>query len=1002
MSLNQYTSHDLYGHLAFELYTDISNSGKIHNVPTKDVSFIRFTSNSAVEITGLDPGYSNSNNKILVVAYTGINSLTILHSASGSNPVNRVQCPLASNVTLLQNESVTLIYDSDSSFWRFASGIGIKEHDLLLNKDGGDGISKFYHSDQPINTTDNVKFNSVNINEISTILAGSIKPNSGSGVTALTGAVYIRSDGTLWNKVDSSDTAWRCLWIGNLTGESTGFPVQSNGEIDRTSSGISFSNVTRQFSISPTGGNSTYSIVIKGREFVKSTTESVTIPNTTGNYYIYFNESGTLTYTTTFTLEIIYKFVYVASVYWNATQGKAINFGDERHGCTMDAHTHARIHQRDGAVFVSGSALNNFNINGDGTNNNQTQYSIGSGFIRDEDILHTLRSISQTESVPVLYRVGTEWYSVENANQKFHYNTRAYYNLNTAGSYSLAEIPDTQCCLYHVVATNDVNNPYLILMGMNSYLNANKAREGAITEISQYSGLPFVEFVFVATVIYQSNNTYTNTGKSRIISTDTGANYVDWRFATTLNPNTAGVNTHNSLGGIQGGLGGDFYHSNQPINTTDSPTFAGLTLGNLQYPSTDGTNGQSIVTDGAGNLTFQTVSGGGGGGTAGLTYQITNTPPTSLRVGMPVYWNGTNYAPANASTNTKIPTAVVKEINVGNYTVQFGGVLTLTNVQWGLITGASGVSGLTTSASTNVYYLSDVNDGQITNVSPIFSIPVLNCVKNDGTNSTVEIKFGQLSSTLTNESYSREREAFIANGSTFTFTLTLTPYSRNTTMVTIDGVVQQTNSFSISNKNIIFSEAPPLNSEIEVNYVVQKNLSYANIVKHVETTTVSKTAFTLPVTPASESEVMAWVGGSYQDNSNFTLSGNVLTFDTNVNLGVKVQFVIFTSIQFADFPYIKRKSLTISNNTTKTLIDGFANQSSGRYDFHVVSNPLIGGTIRLQESNPVNVRVETFSTDINSTQGTNNKLNIYLNGSGNLEFQNLLGSSITIMLERHQ
>lgn len=424
-----------------------------------------------------------------------------------------------------------------------------------------------------------------------------------------------------------------------------------------------------------------------------------------------------------------------------------------------------------------------------------------------------------------------------------------------------------------------------------------------------------------------------------------------------------------------------------------------ISLNSLIFPSTDGTNGQAIITDGNGNLAFGDVASGGGGG-AGLTYQITSTPPVSLKLGMPVYWNGTNYAPANANTNTKIPTAIVKELNVGDYTVQYGGILTLTNTQWNEITGGSG--GLSNSSGTNIYYLSDVEDGQITNISPIFSIPVLNCIKNDGTNSTVEIKFGTLSSTLLTESYSRERETFTGNGSNLTFTLTLTPYSRNTTMVTIDGVVQQSNAFSISDKDIVFSESPPANSEIEVNYVVQKNLNYANITKHTETTSTSKASFTLPVTPNSESEVMAWVGGSYQDNSNFTLNGNVLTFDTNVDSGVKVQFVIFTSIQFADFPFIKRKSITIDNNSTKTLIDVFGNQASGRYDFHVMSNPLIGGTVRLQESDPINVRVETFSTDISSTASTSSKLNIYINGSGNLEFQNLLGSSISLMLERHQ
>lgn len=619
MSLNQYTNLNLFGHLGLELYADNNSSGNLNNVSTQDVSFIRFTSNSLVTITGFDPGYSNSNNKLLVVAYTGTNSLTLKHSASGSTNVNQIKCPSNSDISLNQNENVILIYDSDSTYWRVISGVGEKNHALLDNLQGGSG-GNFYHSDQPINVANDVQFKSVNIDGNAKIISGTTKPNSGAGVVADIGAVYLRSDGTIWDKVDSSDTAWRCVWIGNLTGEATGFPVKSDGEIDRTSSGISFSNVTRQFSIAPTGGNSTYSIVIKGREYVKSTTESVTIPNTTGEYYIYFNDSGALTYTSTFTLEIIYKFVYVASIYWNATQSKLIHFGDERHGCTMDGHTHARIHQKDGAVFVSGSALSNFNVDGDGTNNNQTQYSIGSGFVRDEDILHTLSSVSQTQSIPVLYRVGSEWYSVQNTNQKFHYLTRAYFNLNTAGSYSLSEVANNNFCLYHVVATNDVNNPYLIVMGIDQYPTKSAAREAAITEISRFSGLPFVEFVFIATIIYETKDSYTNTGKSRIVSTDTGANYVDWRFVTILNPNTAGVNTHNSLGGIQGGLGGNFYHSNQPINTDSNVEFLSLKAAGLTYPTTDGTNGQVIATDGSGNLTFQTVSGGGGGGTVLDTY----------------------------------------------------------------------------------------------------------------------------------------------------------------------------------------------------------------------------------------------------------------------------------------------------------------------------------------------------------------------------------------------
>ena len=44
---------------------------------------------------------------------------------------------------------------------------------------------------------------------------------------------------------------------------------------------------------------------------------------------------------------------------------------------------------------------------------------------------------------------------------------------------------------------------------------------------------------------------------------------------------------------------------NQGVATTDSPTFAGLTVNNVIYTGTDGTDGQVLMTDGAGNATFE-------------------------------------------------------------------------------------------------------------------------------------------------------------------------------------------------------------------------------------------------------------------------------------------------------------------------------------------------------------------------------------------------------------
>lgn len=383
-----------------------------------------------------------------------------------------------------------------------------------------------------------------------------------------------------------------------------------------------------------------------------------------------------------------------------------------------------------------------------------------------------------------------------------------------------------------------------------------------------------------------------------------------------------------------------------------------------------------------------------------LVYQIPNIPPEELKIGMPVYWNGTDFIPANANSIGTVATAIISDINEESYNIQFAGAFTTTNANWDMITGQTG--GLSTIQGQNKYYLSNLQNGYITNQSPILSVPIYNCLNNDGTNSTVEIKFGVLYSSPTFDSFSQEREVFYGDAIQNTFTLTKTPYSRNTTMVTINGTVMQDSAFSVSNKNIVFNNVPDDEAIIEVTYLTQPNFNYANIIKHSEITNSNKTSFTLPITPRSENEVMAWIGGSYQDNGNFILDGNILTFDTIINKGTKVQFIIFNAVQFSDLSNIRRTTINISNNSSKTLINAFGEQSGGRYDFHVISNPLISGTIRLQETNPINVRVETFSTSVTSSVSSAGKLNVYINNDGHLQFQNLLGISITLMLERHQ
>lgn len=58
----------------------------------------------------------------------------------------------------------------------------------------------------------------------------------------------------------------------------------------------------------------------------------------------------------------------------------------------------------------------------------------------------------------------------------------------------------------------------------------------------------------------------------------------------------------------------------------------------------------------------------------------------------------------------------------------------------------------------------------------------------------------------------------VGNNVTVAFTLPSAPASENQTQVYINGVYQQKNTYSVSGVTLTFSEAPPLNSTIEVVY----------------------------------------------------------------------------------------------------------------------------------------------------------------------------------------
>lgn len=321
--------------------------------------------------------------------------------------------------------------------------------------------------------------------------------------------------------------------VGNqqLTKEPTGFA-------SRTTSTISFDELNREFTIAPTGAS--FEVYVKGAKFTK-TSESITIPNNSGDHYIYYSSTGVLSSTMVINESLFADNALVAIVYWNADTSKQSYFGEERHGLVMDGATHGYLHTVFGARYISGCALQGFTI-GAGSVDADAQFSADSGSIRDEDILHQFFSQAQ---LPVLYRSGANWrkkpadafpFIQSGVEGYVGASGRIAFNEFTGGAWQLTEVPNNHFTMVHLFATNDINTPYVAIIGTNTYATKPDAQDSANSEIASLTGIPFAEFVAIGTVILQSADSFTNSVKAAVQVTGDGANYVDFRGAQIFAP----------------------------------------------------------------------------------------------------------------------------------------------------------------------------------------------------------------------------------------------------------------------------------------------------------------------------------------------------------------------------------------------------------------------------------------------------------------------------------
>jgi len=295
------------------------------------------------------------------------------------------------------------------------------------------------------------------------------------------------------------------------------------GHTDKSQSVMSFSNATRTFSISP--ASTSFEVWCVGRRFTFTAAQTVQIPNTSGLYYIYFDSAGVLSQKTTF-------FTWdadtpTAYVYWNATDGEAYFFADERHGITLDWQTHEYLHRTRGAAYASGFSIGAYTITGTGAANADMQLDIADGTFFDEDlqvdITHSSSPTANTwqqvlqggAEIPIFYRSGSVWKRTTPTKYPLKQGTLAQYNLNTAGNWSTPDLATNKYGVTWIVATNNLTYPVIGLMGQNQYDNLNKVAEDTWAALD-LANLPIFEIRPLWKVAYLVSSGFANTPKAAI------------------------------------------------------------------------------------------------------------------------------------------------------------------------------------------------------------------------------------------------------------------------------------------------------------------------------------------------------------------------------------------------------------------------------------------------------------------------------------------------------
>lgn len=371
---------------------------------------------------------------------------------------------------------------------------------------------------------------------------------------------------------------------------------QPQGFVNRTDSRISVSG--NVFRIEPTG--SSYSYYNKGVKVVKTSGDSLTIPNLTQINYIHFDtiNNQISNKTTRFDFSSDIPIAYIA---WNSgvgPSGQMTFFAEERHGIVMDTSTHKWIHNTFGAQYVEGLSISNYSTSGNGSSNSDATIAIGNGTLYQEDIEINITDSSSTDpfcqelspiaQIPVYYHEGStgQWVKNTATNYPVKYGVNGpQYNLLSGGTWTTPYVSPGGATRYFAVwilATNQIDDPIISIMGQRVDSNPGSAESNNSWSDVNLTNLPLSEVKPLYRLIFAGDSDFTNTPKCYLYS------ILDIRVSVISTIAGVSQNDHGSLFGLGDDDHSQYLHVDNARTVNATHTFANGLTSNGLISSTSG------------------------------------------------------------------------------------------------------------------------------------------------------------------------------------------------------------------------------------------------------------------------------------------------------------------------------------------------------------------------------------------------------------------------------